>query len=322
MNKRATIGDVARLAGVSTATVSRAIHTPDVVSESTREAVQSAISETGFTLNIAARTLRQQRANAVLVLVPDIGNTFFSEILAGIEKVASARRQTILIGDTAGDRAREERFLSYLVNGRADGALLLNGHLPAGVRGAVVSVSEALEPQEVPHVGIDNAAASALAVRHLKAAGHRRIAHLSGPQNNILTRQRIEGFRAEAGPDAPVLPGAFTIASGRAAADAVLTLDPRPTAVACANDEMAIGLIAGLAAQGVRVPQDISVIGFDDIAFAEATIPALTTIRQPRLAIGERAMMRLISAIEGTAEAGAEILHVKLVERASVAPPA
>lgn len=329
MNKRATIGDVARIAGVSTATVSRAIHTPGIVTESTRKAVQDAISQTGFTLNIAARALRQQRANAVLVLVPDIGNTFFSEILAGIEKVASAAGQTILIGDTAGEDRRERAFLDYLVNGRSDGALLLNGRLPDGLaesiaasRGIapIVSVSEALNPQTVPHVGIDNVGAARLATSCLLDKGHRCLCHLGGPADNILTIQREQGFRQAAG-DAHihVVPGDFTIASGMAAAATILALAPAPTAVFCANDEMAIGLIAAFAVRGVRVPDDISIIGFDDISFAQATVPALTTIRQPRLQIGERAMMRLMRLIEGGDQPVThELLDVELIERASV----
>ncbi|MFQ6546450.1 LacI family DNA-binding transcriptional regulator [Aestuariibius sp. 2305UL40-4] len=334
MNKRATIGDVARIAGVSTATVSRAIHTPGIVTESTRKAVQDAIAETGFTLNIAARTLRQQRANAVLVLVPDIGNTFFSEILAGIEKVASAAGQTILIGDTAGEDRRELAFLDYLINGRSDGALLLNGRLPQAVaeriaarRGGlapIVSVSEALDPQVVPHVGIDNRAAADLATTYLVERGHRVLCHLAGPEGNILTDQRKSGFNDaldRAGvPAFHLIQGDFTIQSGMAAAEVLLSLDPRPTAVFSANDEMAIGLIAALAMRGVRVPEDVSVIGFDDISFAQATIPPLTTIRQPRLEIGETAMrtlMGLIGAVE--APDGPDLLEVELMERGSVA---
>lgn len=118
MIKRPTIEDVARLAGVSTATVSRTLHSPEVVSEAARNTVMEAVKRTGYTQNTAAQILRQRRARAVLVLLPDIGNTFFSEILAGIERVASSAGLTILIGDTANDPHREEDFLRYLRNGR------------------------------------------------------------------------------------------------------------------------------------------------------------------------------------------------------------
>lgn len=339
MIKRPTIGDVAELAGVSTATVSRTLHTPDVVSESARKAVMEAVRRTGYTQNAAAQILRQQRAKAVLVLVPDIGNTFFSEILAGIERVASAAGLTILIGDTANDPQREEDFLRYLRNGRADGVLLLNGRLPPSMlaeldsRGGrpppMVTISEALDRQVVPHVGIDNVAAARAAVRHLLDLGHRRIAHLCGPASNILTRQRLAGYRqalaaAGLGGEAEILlEGDFTAESGGLAALRFLELPARPTAIFCSNDEMAMGLISELHARGVSVPCDLSVVGFDDIVFAKTYIPALTTIHQPRLEVGEKAMQTLLSLLDGTAalEADEAQLEYQLVVRDSTAAP-
>ncbi|NSX55394.1 LacI family DNA-binding transcriptional regulator [Parasulfitobacter algicola] len=337
MNKRATIGDVAKLAGVSTATVSRVIHTPDLVTDSTRKAVYSAISQTNYTLNLAARNLRQQRSNAIVVLVPDIGNTFFSEILAGIERVASSAGQTILIGHTAHDHMREEKYLNNLLNSQADGALLLNGHLPASVatkigetpgrRLPIVSVSEALADQIVPHVGIDNDRAAALVTQYLLDHGHRRIVHLRGPVSNILTCQRAKGFARtmkaaglQVSPDM-FLDGDFTIESGIAAASVLIAAGSMPDAVLCANDEMAIGLMSRLAEHGIHVPQDVSVVGFDDIAFSRTAQPALTTIHQPRAEIGERATRILLELIAGDNDASNMIttLPVELVERASVA---
>lgn len=335
--KRPTIGDVARLAGVSTATVSRTLHSPEVVSEAARNAVLEAVRHTGYTQNTAAQSLRQRRAKAVLVLVPDIGNTFFSEILAGIERVASAAGLTILIGDTANDVRREEDFLRYLRNGRADGVLLLNGRLPPSVMASLdegvgppppmVTISEALDRQIVPHVGIDNVAAAELAVRHLLDLGHRRIAHLCGPAENILTRQRLAGYRramAAAGLPAAgqsLLAGDFTAESGGRAAAQLLAMAERPSAIFCSNDEMAMGLISVLHARGMAVPRDLSVVGFDDIVFAKTYIPALTTIHQPRLAIGERAMSILLGLLDGTAEReqSPALLDARLVVRESTA---
>lgn len=337
--KRPTIGDVARLAGVSTATVSRTLHSPEVVSEAARNAVLAAVQHTGYTQNTAAQSLRQRRAKAVLVLVPDIGNTFFSEILAGIERVASAAGLTILIGDTANDPRREEDFLRYLRNGRADGALLLNGRLPpsilagldarAGPPPALVTISEALDRQVVPHVGIDNVAAAELAVRHLLDLGHRRIAHLCGPADNILTRQRLAGYRramaaAGIGETAEsLLTGDFTAESGGRAAERLLATAERPSAIFCSNDEMAMGLISVLHARQVAVPRDLSVVGFDDIVFAKTYIPALTTIHQPRLALGEHAMRLLLARLDGTTggEASETLLAARLVVRESSAAP-
>lgn len=337
--KRPTIDDVARLAGVSTATVSRALHSPEVVSEMARTAVLEAVRQTGYTQNAAAQILRQRRARAVLVLVPNIGNTFFSEILAGIERVASAAGLTILIGDTANDVDREEDFLRYLRNGRADGVLLLNGRLSPSVLAslrqgggpppAMVTISEALDDQVVPHVGIDNVSAAEMAVRHLLGLGHRRIAHLCGPAGNILTRQRLSGYRkamAAAGIGESghvVLEGDFTAEAGARAALQLLAMPEPPSAIFCSNDEMAMGLIAALHASKVEVPRDLSVVGFDDIIFAKTYIPPLTTIHQPRLGMGECAMSILLSMLDATSppEAAQTLLDAELIVRASTAAP-
>ncbi len=335
MHLRPTIEDVARLAGVSTATVSRTLHFPARVSPDTAARVIEAVRATGYTLNVAAQTLRQRRANALLVVVPNIGNTFYGEVLAGIEQAAHAAGQTILIGDSAADPAREAAFLSYLQNGRADGALLLarptvdwqmSGE-PG--RSPVVMISETPADPAMPFVRIDNVAASFDAVMHLVALGHRRIAHLEGPPSTGLTAERRAGYRdalAAAGlPADPghVIAGDFSAASGAAAAAVLLALHPRPTAVFCANDEMAMGLIGALAQAGVVVPRDLSVVGFDDIHFAQCFVPPITTIRQPRRALGETAVT-ILNAILAPGAAVADLqqtLAYELVLRASTARP-
>lgn len=313
---RPTIEDVARIAQVSIATVSRCLHRPEVVSADTRDRVMAAVAQTGYTLNTAAQGLRQRRSNTVLVVVPDIGNTFFSEVLSGIEAVARAAGLTMLIGDTGFARDREEALVRYLVNGRADGALLLVEPLEDwfGLRAAnakgvapVVMISEPGPQPGALSVSIDNEGAAHAAVRHLTEAGHRRIAHLSGPGNTGLTALRQTGYAralVEAGlPADPalVLPGDFGLESGRAAFARFAALDPRPTAIFCANDETAMGFIAAAHLAGVRVPQDVSVVGFDDIHFAQAFLPALTTIRQPRAEMGAAAMRLLLDVLAGEA---------------------
>ncbi|MEE9455388.1 MAG: LacI family DNA-binding transcriptional regulator [Paracoccaceae bacterium] len=313
MNNRVTIIDVSNIAGVSTATVSRTLHNPNVVTAKTRKAVMNAVHQTGYTQNTAAQNLRQQRANAILVLVPDISNTFFSEILSGIEHVASQANLTTLIADTLNDAHRTENFTRYLFNGRADGALLLNGYLPDSIvetirnspqnHPAIVSVSEALDDQIVPHIGIDNIQATQMAVEHLLAKGHRFITHLSGPAGNILTSDRIKGYRnamVASGlndSDQHLIQGDFSIASGEAAANDIIAMERRPDAVFCSNDAMAIGLISALVNRGVAVPNDIAVMGFDDIEFARTCIPPLTTIHQPRRRIGEMAAKTLLAQL-------------------------
>ncbi len=331
--RRPTIEDVARLAGVSIATVSRCLHTPDLVAAPTRDRVLTAVRETGYNLNTAAQSLRQRRANTVLVVVPDIGNTFFSEILGGIDQVASAAGLTMLIGITGRLKQREDSFVRYLLNGRADGALLLAEPQSAwfdipranaqGIK-PIVTVSEVGLQHATTAVSIDNQAAAHAAVTHLIGQGHRLIAHVSGPPLNVLTRERLIGYRralADAGlpqPDAHVFAGDFGLAGGRACFEAWHGLAVRPTAVFCANDESAMGFITAAHRAGVRVPADLSVVGFDDIHFAQSCIPALTTIRQPRTEMGATAM-RLLLAIIADEVPRSVCLPFQLIPRDSTA---
>jgi LacI family repressor for deo operon, udp, cdd, tsx, nupC, and nupG len=330
---RPTIEDVARLAGVSIATVSRCLHLPDRVAPPTRERVLSAVRATGYNLNTAAQSLRRRRSDTVLVVVPDIGNTFFSEILGGIERVASENGLTMLIGDTRRSRSREDGFVRHLVNGRADGALLLVdpradwfGVPAANARGVrpIVTISEVAPAHDHTAVLIDNAAAAEAAVLHLIAQGHRRIAHVTGPDTDILTRERMAGWRraltAAGLPPGALIPGDYSLNSGRAAFERFRAMPDPPTAIFFANDESAMGFIASAHLAGVRVPQDVSVVGFDDIHFAQACTPALTTIRQPRAEMGASAMRLLLSIIAGEAP-GSVCLPFELIQRASTAPP-
>jgi len=331
---RPTIEDVARLAGVSIATVSRCLHMPDIVAAQTRERVLGAVRQTGYNLNAAAQSLRQRRSNTVLVVVPDIGNTFFSEILGGIEQEASAAGLTMLIGNSGRTEAREDAYVRYLLNGRADGALLLADPQAAwfdiptvnalGIPPIVV-ISEVGPDAGPVAVSIDNEAAAHAAVCHLIGQGHRRIAHIAGPPGNILTAQRLQGYRralAEAGlPQHPALemPGDFSLPSGRSAFDRFSAQIDRPTALFFANDEMAMGFLSTAYAAGVRVPRDVSVVGFDDIHFAQSCIPALTTVRQPRAEMGATAMRLLLSIIAGEAPESVR-LPFDIVIRDSTAP--
>lgn len=331
-----TIEDVARLADVSIATVSRCLHTPERVAPPTRERVLAAVRQTGYNLNIAAQSLRRRRSDTVLVVVPDIGNTYFSDILGGIERVASAQGLTMLIGDTRRSKAREESYVRHLVNGRADGALLLIDpreawfEVPApnakGIR-PIVTISEVAPGFANTAVMIDNVAAAEAMANHLIAQGHRRIAHVTGPSTDILTRERMQGYRralASAGLTEhadDMIPGDYSLASGRAAFDRFVAMADRPTAIFFANDESAMGFISSANLVGVRVPAEVSVAGFDDIHFAQSCTPALTTIRQPRAEMGAEAMRVLLAIIAGEAPASV-CLPFELIERASTAPPA
>jgi LacI family transcriptional regulator, repressor for deo operon, udp, cdd, tsx, nupC, and nupG len=328
--RKPRIGDVAARAGVSTATVSRTLATPDRVTPKTREAVMKAVRETGYVLNIAARNLRTSRSHAVLAVLPDASNTFFSQVLRGISDTLHQHGYSLVIADTANDPARERDHAEFIRGGRVDGVLLLNGRLlpsPAGKRGhavPTVSLCERIPGSRLPHVETANREAARAMTEHLLTLGHRRIGYLCGPPANILEHDRFAGYGdalAAAGialDPQLVLAGDFTIAAGEAAAGTYLALARLPDAVFACNDAMAMGLIRGFTAAGVAVPAEISIAGFDDIEFAAAYNPALTTVRQSRGEIGARAAAMLVDLMQGNKVASREIrLSAEVVMRDS-----
>lgn len=323
------IAEVAVLAGVSTATVSRALTDPSKLRPETLARVADAIRITGYTPNLAARNLRARRSMTVLVVVPDIGNPFFADVLRGIEQALSAAGFGLLIGNLGPDPERQGHMLDIVQAGQVDGVLLLNGFVPtdtsrhlAGMGIPVVALCETIAGVEFSQVEVQNREAAAEAAAHLLRLGHRRFAYLSGPQTNMLDIERHKGF-VEALPDGVALtvyPGDFTFAAGVAAAHRFLEQDQRPTALFAANDEMAIGFIKTVQTAGVRVPVDVSVIGFDGIDFADYVEPTLTTFRQPRRTLGETAARLLVEAIGGRTDAAHIRLPVPLLLRDSTGP--
>jgi LacI family repressor for deo operon, udp, cdd, tsx, nupC, and nupG len=330
------IVDVARAAGVSTATVSRALTSPALVSEKTRAAVFAAIEETGYIVNHAARNLRRQQTGGIVVLVPNLSNPFFSQILSGIAAVISGAGLNMLIADTQQPKGADRQIIQYLHNNRADGLIVLDGQVPEGIflgngrpaaRPPVVFACEWVEGYEQPSVTIDNCEGARLAIRHLAGLGHSRIGHVLGPPENVLTVHRREGMVAaleECGLEVRedwFFEGDFSLPSGVEAAKAWLAHDDRPSAVFCSSDAMACGFMSELHRHGISVPGDVSVMGFDDIEISEHFIPALSTIRQPRIAIGESAAKMLLQRMAGE-EMEPLQLPVELVARGSTAEPA
>jgi LacI family transcriptional regulator, repressor for deo operon, udp, cdd, tsx, nupC, and nupG len=327
------IKDVARVAGVSTATVSRALSKPDVVSPETLEAVRAAVAQTGYTVNQAARNLRQQRTMGVVALVPNLANPFFSGILAGVSAVLAPAGYNLLVVDTQGPGV-DRHIARTLDRGRADGLIVCDGLLPAadlraeGGLPPVVMACEWIEGLDVPRIRIDNAAGARLAIAHLLDLGHRRIGHLMGPAANVLARTRAQAARQELAAQGVAirpdwfLPGDFSLESGRACARAWLAMADRPTALFCASDEMACGFIGEVQRHGLVVPRDVSVVGFDDIELVAHVTPALTTIRQPRRAIGERAAAVMLALLAGRAPPESDVvLPVALIARDSTSAP-
>lgn len=328
---------VARHAGVSTATVSRVLSRPDVVAPGTRLRVLKAVEHLGYTPNSAAKHLRTRRSGKILVTVPDISNPFFSLILQGIEDAAQREGYAVLLGDTQHDEKREERYALMLRRNEADGLIFLGHRLPkvaaelirimAPLSAPVVNGCEFSPGLGVPGVHIDNAGGAAEAMNHLYGLGHRRIGVVTGPLDSPLSLDRLRGTRSCASThgaeDSLVLmTGDFSIASGCAAAEQLLERATPPTAIFCFNDEMAIGVIDAARRRGVKVPADLSVVGFDDIRFARHVDPALTTIAQPMREIGHGTVGLLLQILEGRATQPRSVtLPHTLIVRGSTAGP-
>lgn len=329
------IKDVARLAGVSTATVSRALSKPDSVAKQTRSAVLQAARETGYRINQAARNLRQQKTGAVVVLVPNLGNPFFSQILAGIESTLSKIDLSVVMVDTKQSQDSRGLLTEYLHYSRADGIISLDGSLPMELMEGIqvgnlpiVFGCEWHHEDTYPVARVNNRHGAALAIKHLLDLGHRKIGYASGPTENVLTIARMEGvqramqeqqFHLE---QQWIFQGDFSLKSGALVANDWLAQKNRPTAIFCASDEMAIGIMSELKKHGVEVPRDISIIGFDDIDVAQYFNPPLSTISQPRFELGVVAAKLLIERLKSNSVAGTEektVLPVELVIRDSTA---
>ncbi|KZL15287.1 LacI family DNA-binding transcriptional regulator [Pseudovibrio sp. Ad26] len=342
-SKVVTVQDVAIVAGVSTATVSRALSKPAKVNTATREKVMAAVRVTGYRINQTARNLRKKEAGAVVALVPNLGNPFFSSILSGIESVLAKEGLSLLVVDILQTSFKREQAYDYLSMNQADGLLVLDGTLDltnlndGSVSSELPPVVYCCEWGTDPRFGsvrVDNHQGSQLAVSHLHTLGHNAIGLVRGPSENRLTAARQEGFEAAISEyslplrEEWLIDGDFSLDAGVQAAHRWCALDERPTAMFCMSDEIAFGFISELDRLGFSVPTDVSVIGFDDIAIAERFIPSLTTIRQPRFRIGQEAAGKLLRRIAGEVENRAEseaaarraVLPVELIERRSTAP--
>lgn len=326
-----TIRKVAELAGVSTATVSRTLAHPDQVRKETRDLVLEAVRTVGFVPNRQAVDFRQRSTKNVVLLVRDITNPFYLEIYRGIEELAFANGYSVLMGDARGDDARVLRYVDMVRNRQADGLILMMGWLPSVLTDAnmptTVVALEMLADYNFPSVAVDNRKGARIAVEHLLGLGHRRIAYVGGPSRLQMSTDRYQGYvdaltAAGLAPQADLtLPGDFHLASGRAAVRQLHEGHVDYTAIFCTNDEMAVGAVNELRGLGLRVPTDVSVIGFDDVDFALSSDPPLTSVRQPRLEVGRRAMQMMVDLLSG--KPLTDRLYeadVELVVRSSTAP--
>jgi DNA-binding LacI/PurR family transcriptional regulator len=332
---RPTIYDVARLAGVSTATVSRALNGTGQIAPATRTAVEQAVERLGYRPNTIARSLVTKSTQTIAVLLPDITNPFYGSLVSGIQRAALERDHTMLLCTTEGDPEREEQYLSLLRAKQVDGALVDGLVLPPDriarfVKDGfpIVCLDRDVDSTSIPLVQVDNRAGARLATEHLLSLGHRRIAHVSGAAELRISQERVDGYReALAAGSIPadqrlVVAGDFTEAGGHRAALSLLESGVELSAVFAANDLSAVGVLNAITQSGRRVPEDVSLVGFDDVPLSAFTSPALTTIHQPALEIAERATEILIGLTRGeTAQRLRHLLQPKLVIRASTAPP-
>jgi LacI family transcriptional regulator len=324
----ATIKDVARVAGVSVATVSRALNGAENVLPDTRQRILDVARELRYSPSGAARSLITRRTDTVGALLPDLHGEFFSELIRGIDQAARARGLHLLLSSSHDD-ANEAAAALRAMNGRVDGLLVMSPHadddflsqnLPPNLP-AVLLNSGVRSPTQ-PVFAVDNFGGSRAMTEHLVGIGRRRIAFLGGPATNFEARERERGYRAGLGEGREpwLLEGDFSEGGGQRAGAALLALPPkeRPDAVFAANDIMAIGLLGTLLAGGVRVPEDIALAGFDDIPIARYVSPALTTMRVPIAALGQQALDALADTLESNAaDPSATVMPVQLVVRRS-----
>lgn len=329
--KKVGIKDIAADAGVSIATVSHALRNPGRVADATRKRVLAAADRVGYTPNRLAASLRTARSGNIVVIIPDVTDSFNSGIIGAIEKVAHKRGYSVLLGDTQGSVEREREFATMTRSRQADGIILMSHRLPfaagTGTLPPIVNGCEFTGDKRVPLVAIDDVKAARDATRHLLDYGHRRIAVITGDINSRSSRDRLRGFR-QAMKQAGVAPddhltvqGAYSLTAGERAAEQLLQQKRRPTAVFCFSDDIALGCMYTLRRNGFDVPGDVSVIGFDDIPFARYSAPPLTTIAQPTEQIGEACATLLLDRIEGVMSlATKHILPHRLVLRDSTRP--
>jgi LacI family transcriptional regulator len=327
----ATIRDVARRAQLSVATVSRALNGFENVSQEAREKIAAAVKELGYVPHAGARSLSLAKTNAIGVVLPALHGEFFSEIVRGMDQVASASGYFLLLSNMHPESPGGSAGVLRALRGRVDGLLLMAPHaqdhelveaLPAGLPTLLINTRG--QPAGCPGIHLDNAAGARAVAEHLLALGRKRIVHISGPAGNIDAQERAEAFRKaiadKEGAEIITVEGDFYEDGGLRAVRALLDEGRKFDAIFAANDNMAMGALTALRDAGLRVPDDVAVAGFDDIPLAKHL--SLTTVRVRIAELGERALERLIGIL-GNRDGGGDELHApELVVRSSTDPSA
>lgn len=327
----ANIQQVAQKAGVSVATVSRVLNNAASVRPGTRLKVENAIKEMNYEPSLLGRNLRNSESRLLLVLIPSISNPFYTEIIKGIENVANANSYNILLCETDSDPDREDVYFNMVKNKLADGIIsmdpAINMHKlkELATEQSIILCSEYEEGGSIPYVTIDNQKAAYEAVKHLIELGHKNIALINSDERFLYSRQRRKGYDSALSDFK--LPGRSEwiintdqpdFENGVQAMLTFLQLKKKPTAVFAVSDTLAIGALKAIQASGLRVPDDMAIVGFDKISFSDMTNPTLTTIAQPMYKMGSTAAAMLIDSIRGN-KVESVVLEHELAIRESTA---
>lgn len=327
-----TIKDVAKAANVSVATVSRVLHNLTGFSDKTKQKVLEAVEELGYQPNAIARGLINKRTQTIGVLFPDVSSNFSSDILHGVEDAAHEKGFSVIVCNTAEDGKRTMKYLQVLREKQIDGIVFTSEFLKDeyyealnDMRVPVVLVNTQTHKHMIPYVKVDDRQAAYQATDYLIRNGHREIAMISGTLTDpIAGTPRVEGYKqalADHGIEVDedrIAYGNFGHESGRQAMHKLLAEAPSFTAVFAASDEMAVGAMGAAFEKGLKIPDDLSIIGYDDLNISRMIYPPLTTVHQPLADMGRLATEKLIALIENTSQVSSSIVSHYIVERQTV----
>jgi LacI family transcriptional regulator len=325
----ATIREVAARAGVSVATVSRAINGNAPVQEETAKRVKAAVKALKYVPHAAARSLSIRRSHTIGVMLPDVHGEFFSEVIRGIDVAARARGYHILVSSSHADIEEMSAMLRAL-RGRVDGLILMSPDLELGAISKSIATDTPVVLLNSAATGrrtirIDNYTGARAMTDHLIALGHTNIAFITGPERNVDAAERLRGYRSGVGSSANAkrpqieVAGDFTEESGHRAAAEIIAMKPRPTAIFASNDAMALGALGALRDAGLRVPDDVALAGFDDVPIARYLTPRLTTVKVDIAELGRRAVESLVNSLGGAEDKSkkVDVIPTTLVVRES-----
>ena len=321
------IREVARHAGVSVGTVSRVINNNPSVSPELKERVREAIEQLGYRPNVLARGLRERKSRSLGLIIPDVTNPFFAELVKAVEQQASKAGYTVILGNSEEDPGAERVYIEMLVDRMVDGLILVPS---LGTKRLLIDAKRPLVLMDrfLPghaFVASDHCGGATSAVEHLVALGHRQISCIAGPPSTAVASERYNGYcqamkaaSLSCGTETTEF-GAFDYDSGYRAALTLLKKNPRPTAIFASSDQQAVGAMRAAGDLGLRVAQELSVVGFDDIPLGALLTPRLTTVRQPFDALSRLAVSQVLAASSGGLDASERRLPTTLIDRESCA---